>query len=65
MNKIYNFVASSRNPYATPPQCAGGDLYRTIDGTCNNQEQPWIGAAKTPLNRLAPNTYEDGKPLQL
>ena len=35
-------------------------IYRTIDGTCNNLENPFLGAADTALVRLIPAEYEDG-----
>ena len=34
--------------------------FRTIDGTCNNLENPLLGAADTALPRLIPSQYEDG-----
>ncbi|CAI8035665.1 Peroxidasin homolog [Geodia barretti] len=34
--------------------------FRTADGTCNNLENPLLGAADTPLSRLIPPQYEDG-----
>ena len=34
--------------------------YRTIDGTCNNLQQPLQGAANTPFQRLIPGFYENG-----
>ena len=34
--------------------------FRTIDGTCNNMDNPLLGAADTPLSRLIPAQYEDG-----
>ena len=34
--------------------------FRTIDGTCNNLENPFLGAADTALVRLIPGQYEDG-----
>lgn len=34
--------------------------FRTIDGTCNNLENPLQGATDTPFARLTPPTYEDG-----
>ena len=34
--------------------------FRTIDSTCNNLENPFLGAADTPLVRLIPSQYEDG-----
>ena len=35
-------------------------LYRRIDGTCNNLDNPFLGAADTALVRLIPAQYEDG-----
>ena len=34
--------------------------FRTIDGHCNNLENPLLGAADTALPRLIPSQYEDG-----
>ena len=34
--------------------------FRTIDGTCNNLENPLFGAAGTAFKRLIPAQYEDG-----
>lgn len=34
--------------------------FRTIDGTCNNLENPLFGAAQTAFRRLLPGHYEDG-----
>ena len=34
--------------------------FRTIDGTCNNLENPLFGASGTPLTRVTPAYYEDG-----
>ena len=34
--------------------------FRTIDGTCNNINNSFLGAADTPLVRLIPSQYEDG-----
>ena len=34
--------------------------FRTIDGTCNNLQNPFFGAADTALVRLIPAQYEDG-----
>ena len=36
------------------------DRFRTIDGTCNNLDFPFLGAADTALPRLIPSQYEDG-----
>ena len=35
-------------------------LYRKIDGTCNNLENPYLGAANTAMPRLIQAQYEDG-----
>ena len=34
--------------------------FRSIDGICNNLENPFLGAADTALPRLIPAQYEDG-----
>eukprot|EP00731_Ephydatia_muelleri_P008910 Em0004g1248a len=34
--------------------------YRTMDGTCNNLQQPMWGAATTAFRRVLPPYYEDG-----
>lgn len=36
------------------------NLFRTIDGTCNNLMNPLFGASATPFPRLIPAEYEDG-----
>ena len=36
------------------------NLFRQIDGTCNNIENPLQGASDTKLRRLTPPAYEDG-----
>ena len=35
------------------------DQFRTIDGTCNNLNQPLLGASNTDFRRLLPSQYED------
>jgi len=34
--------------------------YRSIDGSCNNLQNPWWGAANTPYKRLLRAEYDDG-----
>ena len=36
------------------------NIFRTIDGTCNNLENPLFGASGTAFTRLIPAQYEDG-----
>ena len=36
------------------------NTFRTIDGTCNNLEDPLLGASSTAFSRLLPASYEDG-----
>ena len=45
-----------------PPNCFFPTVnqFRTIDGTCNNLENPLFGAAGTAFRRLIPGQYEDG-----
>ncbi|KAI5698797.1 hypothetical protein M8J76_006187 [Diaphorina citri] len=43
----------------TTQQCNATAKYRTADGTCNNPEKPWWGAANTPYVRLLKPIYSD------
>ena len=36
------------------------EIFRTINGSCNNLQNPLVGAADTALTRLIPSQYEDG-----
>ncbi|KAF6029146.1 hypothetical protein EB796_012543 [Bugula neritina] len=48
------------NPFTIDQNCDPNAEFRRINGTCNNLQQPFRGAAKIPLERLQNNTYEDG-----
>ncbi len=48
-------------PVPDPAACDPNAKYRTIDGTCNNLENPNWGSAFTPLVRFMAPDYEDGK----
>ncbi|XP_038220492.1 peroxidase-like isoform X1 [Zerene cesonia] len=57
-------LGSSQDPATStcglaPPFCAKS-RYRSIDGTCNNLQNPSLGAPQTPYNRLLPFNYGDG-----
>ena len=63
-------VQVSNNEFGCAPtlnsaNCAANacfnDAYRTMDGTCNNRGNALFGAAFTPLMRLLPPTYDDGR----
>ena len=45
-----------------PPSCnfPTVNIFRTIDGTCNNLNKPLLGASGTAFKRLVPPVYEDG-----
>ena len=36
------------------------NLFRTIDGTCNNRRNPFLGSSGTAFRRFVPPSYEDG-----
>lgn len=36
------------------------DMYRKVDGTCNNLKRTALGASSTAFRRLIPSRYEDG-----
>ena len=45
-----------------PPTCNSPSVnaYRSVDGTCNNLQNPLWGAATTAFRRILPPYYEDG-----
>lgn len=47
-----------------PSNCKNNECFhqkfRSIDGTCNNLENPIVGAAFSPFIRLLPSAYDDG-----
>ncbi|GMR36562.1 hypothetical protein PMAYCL1PPCAC_06757, partial [Pristionchus mayeri] len=49
---------------AAVPDCGRNrcfhERYRTLDGSCNNLQNPLLGAAFTPYSRLLPAQYDDG-----
>ncbi|XP_049543970.1 peroxidase-like [Anopheles darlingi] len=44
----------------TSAQCVATEPYRSIDGSCNNLQNPTWGSANTKFNRLIPPKYNDG-----
>ncbi|XP_046736291.1 uncharacterized protein LOC124405448 [Diprion similis] len=46
--------------YIRPKRCPGNQMYRTFDGSCNNQEHPTWGQANTAFARVLPPRYSDG-----
>ena len=47
---------------ARRPQCASNptvDIYRTVDGSCNNRRQPLFGLSGTPMQRILEATYDE------
>ena len=47
-------------PTPLPLSSCPPSRHRTLDGTCNNPDQPRWGAANTPYLRLLPAWYADG-----
>ena len=54
------YLESGCKDVVPTPVCRPSDKYRTIDGTCNNLNNPMYGAANTPFRRLILPQYEDG-----
>ena len=42
------------------PRCSRTSRYRTVDGSCNNEERPLMGVAASPFQRLLSATYGRG-----
>jgi len=42
------------------PRCVSEPEYRTVDGSCNNQENPLYGLSGTPLQRILESDYSQG-----
>ncbi|KAJ8043608.1 Peroxidasin [Holothuria leucospilota] len=55
-----NSICQERG-YLSPAQgeCNPLDVYRTIDGSCNNLNNPYWGKSMTPFKRLIPAQYSD------
>lgn len=53
-----NTVLENECPAA--PFCNRKARYRTIDGSCNNLQNPLFGKSLTPLQRILDNDYADG-----
>ena len=47
---------------ARPFNCSAptANIYRSLDGSCNNIDKPLQGATNTPFSRILPSEYEDG-----
>eukprot|EP00092_Neocalanus_flemingeri_P044970 GFUD01050082.1.p1 GENE.GFUD01050082.1~~GFUD01050082.1.p1 ORF type:complete len:987 (-),score=208.69 GFUD01050082.1:253-3213(-) len=41
------------------PKCLNTDRYRTVDGSCNNKQQPLYGQAGTSFQRILEATYDE------
>lgn len=47
-------------PFLQNKKCDPNDIFRSIDGSCNNLEFPLLGKASTPYKRYLPPAYGDG-----
>ena len=47
-------------PFEQPIACDSSTKFRSIDGSCNNLQRPWLGKAETPYKRYLPPAYQDG-----
>ncbi|KAF2368400.1 hypothetical protein FHG87_000863 [Trinorchestia longiramus] len=56
--QVRNSILSGNCPVA--PQCNPNAKYRTIDGSCNNLDNPLYGKSETAFQRIVPPVYDDG-----
>ena len=61
LDKYSLLRTSASNRCPAPPQCNPGYRYRSGDGSCNNLQVPQWGQSRTPMQRLLPPAYQDGK----
>ena len=47
-------------PFLQNKKCDPNEIFRSIDGSCNNLEFPLLGKASTPYKRYLPPAYGDG-----
>lgn len=55
----------SQTCFKTDVVCYPNAKYRTIDGSCNNLQKPWLGMAGVPYSRKLPSRYRDNIQLPL
>lgn len=47
-------------PFQNVQGCDPNSRYRTVDGSCNNLQNPWWGKSEIPYTRILPPAYDDG-----
>lgn len=63
-NRGHSNIFGWKQPeYTCPigPRYCSNSRYRSIDGSCNNLQNPTWGMAETPYGRLTKYNYADGK----
>lgn len=53
-------IPSQFCPFIQQKECDTNDLYRSIDGSCNNLKLPLLGKSNTPYKRYLKPAYDDG-----
>lgn len=61
LEQFKNFMTENiTSSFIKNPSCSSENLYRNVDGTCNNLDRPVDGCVGDCMHRLLPPDYKDG-----
>jgi len=61
MQQLESIVAPAEFcPFQNVQGCDPNGRFRSVDGSCNNLQNPWWGKSEIPYTRILPPAYDDG-----